>query len=89
MFTFWYRWLLTVFAAFALFGLALAFFGLSGLFAFMLDPIDQAVWGGPMPPEAEPFARLSYGIMGALLAGFGELGWFVTRYAISRPATAT
>ena len=87
MFTFWYRWLLTVFVFFMLFGVAYAFFGVSGLFAIMLDPIDQALWAGPMPAEAEPFARFSFGIIGALLVGFGELGWFVTRYALSRRET--
>ncbi len=84
MFTFWYRWLLTVFVGFTLFGVAYAFFGMSGLFAIMLDPIDLALWGGPMPAETEPFARFTFGIIGALLAAFGELGWFVTRYAVSR-----
>ncbi|MDJ0947930.1 MAG: hypothetical protein QNJ94_03325 [Alphaproteobacteria bacterium] len=84
MFILWYRCLLVAYALITLMGLAYAGFGTSGLFAPLMTPIDEALWGGPMPPEAEPFARFAFGIIGGLTAGFGELGWFVTRHAIRR-----
>ena len=83
MFTFWYRWLQAAFALFVLFGLTFAVFGTTGLFSPMTTPLDHALWGGPMPAEAEPFARFTFGIIGALTLGFGELGWFISRVSAS------
>lgn len=85
MFSFWHRWLQASQILFIVFGLAFAFLGTSALFAPVMAPVLGSFWpGGEIPAETRDFAFFSFGIMGALMAGFGELGWFVARFGIGR-----
>lgn len=85
MFTLWYRWLLVVYTVFVLFGLAFAVGSGTGLFAPLVDQINTHFWGSAaLSPEAAKFQLFAYGIAGSLTAAFGEICWFVTRYAIAK-----
>lgn len=84
MFRFWHRWLLTVYVAFVVFGLAFAIFGTSAAMSPYVGPVLDSVWPGGIPSEAQNFAVLAFGIAGALTAALGELGYFVTRFAIAK-----
>lgn len=85
MFTFWLRWLQAGMILFVVFGISFALLGTTGLFSPYVAPVVSAFWpGGEIPAESRDFAILCFGIMGALSAAFGELGWFVARYAVAR-----
>ena len=85
MFTLWHRWLQVSQILLILFGLLFAFLGTSSALSPMTHPILSAFWvGGEIPENSREFAFFSFGLMGALSAALGELGWFVARYGIGQ-----
>lgn len=75
---FWYRWLLAVVWLLISFGLALAFLNGTPLLAPILRPIDGAFWRtDAITPAIRSFQHWVYGVLGAMLVGWGSPLGFV------------
>jgi hypothetical protein len=89
-FRFWRAWLIVASWAAAGFGLALALFNQTPLFDVILNShVDPAFW--PIAPRSPPVARFEqfvYGIMGAMLVGWGLMMALIAMFAFSATARA-
>ncbi len=81
-FNFWQKWLLVVGIYLAVFGLYLTFFSQSGLMDFLFNRhIDPNFWQGTeLPENAEKFQGWIYGVLGAVITGWGTLIAFWAHY---------
>ncbi len=74
-FNFWQKWLLLVGIYLVIFGLYLAFFSQSGLMDYIFNRnIDRNFWvDSELPENAVRFQVWIYGVLGAVIAGWGTL----------------
>jgi hypothetical protein len=81
-FGFWQKWLLFVGLYLIAFGLYLAFFSQSNIMNFLFNNnIDPYFWDDTMLPEnAIKFQAWIYGVLGAVIAGWGTLIVFWAHY---------
>lgn len=81
-FNFWQKWLFGFGLYLIAFGLVLSFFGHSTLMNFIFnDQIDPAFWGlKGLPENAERFQAWIYGILGAVISGWGIFISFIAYY---------
>jgi hypothetical protein len=80
-FNFWQKWLFGVAFVIVIFGLALAFFNDTTLFAFFDQNINPVFWQGQIPPQAFiTFKQWNYAVLGATMAGWGVCIAFMTVY---------
>jgi hypothetical protein len=81
-FDFWQRWLFGLSVAIAVFGFALAALNQTPVFDFLFNrQVDPVFWGkGTVPTEAKLFQRWVYGVLGAVLCGWGVFMAYVVRY---------
>ncbi len=80
-FLFWQRWLFVFAMIVTIFGLAMAVFNRTPLFAFFDSQVNPAFWGNtPMLPEVNGFQGWIYGVLGATMAGWGTILAFIIRY---------
>ena len=79
------RWLLTLSVAVTLFGLFMALFSGTSLFAFFNHQIDPAFWGtNAVGATAKLFQQWIYGVWGATIAGWGVILIYIVRYPFAR-----
>ena len=81
-FNFWQKWLLFVGIYLVFFGLFLTFFSQSGLMNFLFNQhIDPTFWTtSELPDNAFKFQGWIYGVLGAVVAGWGTLIAFWAHY---------
>jgi hypothetical protein len=81
-FNFWQKWLLCVAVYLVFFGLVLCFFSHAGLLDFFFNQnIDPYFWPAGSPPvEAYKFQGWIYGVLGAVMSGWGILVAFWAHY---------
>ena len=81
-FFFWRKWLFVVSIIFVVFGLALAFFNQSPFFDFLFNnQINPTFWGSSsVPHDAELFQQWVYGVLRAMLSGWGIFMAFIAYY---------
>lgn len=81
-FNFWRKWLLFVGVYLAFFGLFLTCFSQSKVMDYLFNQhIDPLFWGSaPLPQSAEAFQGWIYGVLGAVVAGWGTLIAFWAAY---------
>ena len=74
-FNFWQKWLLIVGIYLVVFGLFLTFFSQSGLMDFIFNnQIDPIFWvNAELPENTFKFQGWIYGVLGAVIAGWGTL----------------
>jgi hypothetical protein len=78
-FLFWQRWLLVIGSLITLFGLFMALFNDTVLFAFFNAQIDPVFWDSQvLPSEWLAFRTWVYGVWGATVAGWGLMITFLT-----------
>ena len=78
MFKTWHRMMMLMADVVILYGLAMLFFGTSGLFAPINDPINATFFGTAQPPaEMLAYQDFIYGLIGAMTVGWGLLLFFV------------
>ena len=78
MFKIWHRMMMLMADLVILYGLAMLFFGTSGLFAPINDPINATFFGTAQPPaEMLAYQTFIYGLVGAMTVGWGLLLFFV------------
>jgi hypothetical protein len=80
-FIFWQRWLLVFAVLLILFGVGMVFFNTTSVFdAFFNDNINPAFWGSKGPdPIALRFQSWVYGLLGATIAGWGVIIFFLVK----------
>ena len=80
-FSFWQRWLLVVSILVVLFGVVMALFNGTVLFALFNSQIDPVFWGAAgIPADAARFQQWIYGVLGAMMAGWGVFLAFIAHY---------
>ncbi|MFQ5611946.1 MAG: hypothetical protein ACE5H9_07405 [Anaerolineae bacterium] len=81
-FLFWQRWLVVVSLALTAFGLFMAFFNRTPLFNLLFNhQIDPVFWGSAeVPPGAAAFQGWIYGVLGAVIAGWGTFLIFIAAH---------
>jgi len=81
-FVFWQRWLFIVSWAIIIFGVFMAIFNQTALFAIFNNQIDPAFWDSGIVPDvaATRFQGWSYGVWGATVAGWGIFIAFIAHY---------
>jgi hypothetical protein len=81
-FNFWQKWLLFVGIYLVAFGLYLTFFNQSSLMNFLFNQqIDTTFWtAAELPEDALKFQGWIYGVLGAVIAGWGTLIVFWAKY---------
>jgi hypothetical protein len=89
-FPFWRAWLIVASWAAAGFGLALALFNQTPLFDVILNShVDPTFWpAAPRWPPVARFEQFVYGVMGAMLVGWGLMMALVATWAFSPTARA-
>jgi hypothetical protein len=72
-FNFWQKWLLIIGIYLVVFGLFLTFFSQSSLMDFLFNKqIDPIFWvNAELPENAWKFQGWIYGVLGAVIAGWG------------------
>jgi hypothetical protein len=76
--TFWTTWLFVVVVALSVFGVALAVLNATPLLDLFYRQIDPVFWGTQPPSGAtRDFQHWVYGVLGAVLAGWGSTLAFV------------
>ena len=80
-FIFWQRWLLVFAVLLILFGIGMVFLNTTSVFdAFFNDNINPAFRGSEDPdPTALKFQSWAYGILGATIAGWGVIIFFLVK----------
>ena len=80
-FIFWQRWLLVFAVLLILFGVGMVFFNTTSVFdALFNDNINPAFWGSDGPdPTALRFQSWAYGLLGATIAGWGVIIFFLVK----------
>jgi len=81
-FNFWQKWLFGFGLYLTAFGLLLSFFGHSTLMNFVFNnQIDPVFWGlTRLPDNTERFQAWIYGVLGAVISGWGILISFIAYY---------
>ena len=80
-FTFWQWWLFVFSLIVTIFGLLMAIFNRTRLFAAFDLQVNPAFWGTlPLPPGVNEFQGWIYGLLGAAMAGWGAILAFIIRY---------
>ena len=84
-FSLWQRWLFVVGLIMSAFGVLLALFNATPLFALFDRQINPVFWGTvDIPGEARDFQKWVYGVLGATLAGWGVFLAFIAHYPFKR-----
>lgn len=85
-FNFWQKWLVAVGWCLAAFGLFLTLFNQSTLMDFMFnEQIDPVFWqADALPQSTKQFQAWIYGVLGAVIAGWGTSIAFVAHYAFKQ-----
>jgi hypothetical protein len=82
---FWQRWLFIFSLIVVLFGLGMATFNRTPLFAVFDSQVNPIFWGGnPLPSGANEFLGWIYGVLGATMAGWGIFLAFIARYPFQK-----
>jgi len=80
-FLLWQRWLFIVSLIMSVFGVLLALFNATPLFALFDRQINPVFWGAvDIPAGAREFKQWVYGVLGATLAGWGVFVAFIAHY---------
>lgn len=81
-FFFWQKWLLVVGGYLVLFGLVLVFFNQSFVMDFVFNKqIDPYFWKtGELPKSAQEFQSWIYGVLGAVISGWGVFIIFLAKH---------
>jgi hypothetical protein len=80
-FLFWQRWLLIFSLVVVIFGMSMALFNRTLLFAIFDQQVNPSFWGASsLPAGVDEFQGWTYGVLGATMAGWGVFLAFVTRY---------
>ncbi len=80
-FSFWQRWLLVVSLIIIAFGVALALLNGTVVFALFNSQIDPVFWGAAgIPADTARFQQWIYGVLGAMMAGWGVFLAFIAHY---------
>lgn len=81
-FSFWQKWLFCFGLYLIAFGLVLSFFSHSTLMNFVFNnQIDPAFWGiAELPENTERFQDWIYGVLGAVISGWGIFISFIAYY---------
>lgn len=75
---FWATWLFVVVVALCVFGIALALLSATPLFDLFHRQIDPVFWGTqPLSSATRDYQHWAYGVLGAVLAGWGSTLAFV------------
>lgn len=75
---FWATWLFVVVVALSVFGVALALLSATPLFTLFHQQIDPVFWGTqPLSSATRAYQQWIYGVLGAVLAGWGTTLAFV------------
>jgi hypothetical protein len=79
---FWQKWLFIFGLYLFIFGIVLAFFSNSHLINFLFNhQIDPVFWGNVKPPDnAINFRSWIYGVLGAVISGWGIMIAFIAHY---------
>ena len=84
-FSLWQRWLFVVGLIMSAFGVLLALFNATPLFALFDRQINPVFWGTvDISGEARDFQKWVYGVLGATLAGWGVFLAFIAHYPFKR-----
>lgn len=76
-----HRWILVISGIVIVFGVLMAIFNQSAIFDLFNNQIDPVFWGDTPPPEA--YAQHQgwvYGVLGATMAGWGLMLFFIVKY---------
>ena len=81
-FNFWQKWLFCFGLYLVVFGVALSFFGQSTLMDYIFNKqIDPTFWGAnELPESAERFQAWIYGVLGAVISGWGIFISFIAYF---------
>jgi hypothetical protein len=80
-FSFWQKWLFVVGLLITVFGIMMAFFNGTPLFALFNSQVDPAFWGTEgIIDNARRFQQWIYGVLGATVAGWGVFLAFIAHY---------
>jgi len=80
-FLFWQKWLLVVGIVLVLFGIIMALFSGTTLFALFDGQINPVFWNAAeISGEIQQFQHWIYGVLGATVAGWGILITFIAYY---------
>jgi hypothetical protein len=80
-FQFWQRWLFVFSLIITIFGLGVALFSRTPLFAVVDSLINPTFWkANPLPIGVYEFQGWIYGVLGATMAGWGVFLAFIARY---------
>lgn len=81
----WQRWLLIVGLLITAFGVMLALFSQTALFTIFNQQINPIFWGTiELPVNAQAFQQWIYGVLGAVMAGWGIFTTFSVHYPFKR-----
>ena len=85
MFDFWRKWFVTASALMVVMGLGFAVLGLTPAIGLVTDLYDPAFWGEAAPDAgARAFQTFAFGVMGAMLAGWGLMALGLGLHAMAR-----
>ncbi len=81
-FSFWQKWLFGFGLYLIVFGLVLSFFSHTTLMDYVFNnQIDPVFWGlAELPENAEKFQAWIYGVLGAVISGWGVVISFIAYY---------
>jgi hypothetical protein len=80
-FSFWQRWLLVVSLLISLFGILMTFLSGSIVFDLFNHLINPVFWkSSPIEDNAQRFQQFVYGVLGAVMAGWGVFMSFIAHY---------
>ena len=80
-FNFWQKWLFGFGIYLVFFGLILTFFSQSTLMNYVFNnQIDPTFWGAELPESAKKFQAWIYGVLGAVICGWGIFLSFIAHY---------
>ena len=84
-FHFWQRWLSVISIVIIVFGLGMALLNSTPIFEILNRQIDPVFWGDqPTPAQAIAFRGWAYGVMGAVMAGWGVFFIFLANFPFQR-----
>ena len=80
-FSFWQRWLFIFSLIVVVFGMGMALFNRTPLFAVFDSQVNPAFWGvNSLPDGIDQYQGWIYGVLGATMAGWGVFLAYITRY---------
>ncbi len=85
-FEFWRKWFFAATLIVIVYGLGLAFFGQTAIFNYFLNnQINTAFWGTTqITGNVLRFQRFIYGVLGAVVAGWGVILAFIASYPFKK-----